>query len=182
MSDAYLAFLQGVNHNTAVNLVSTCAAWRAQGVSRVHLGIASGGGSLNAGFTAYAQLRGLSGLTFTTYNLGHCNSVALLWFVLGERRLATPVSSFLFHPTNWTFAEGATVSFAVLADAYNTLRQQEKLLYDEVSKASGVKRSTIATWYKSSNNLPASAAVSAKFCHAIAEFDVPAGAIFYQIN
>jgi ATP-dependent Clp protease, protease subunit len=180
MTVGYVTFLQSVNFHTTNGLVGACHDLRNKGVTEVHLGIGSDGGSLDAGFSSYGALQGL-GLQFKTYNLGSVNSVALLLYVLGQDRIAAPMSSFLFHGTNWTF-NGNTVPATVIADAHNTLTQQEAALYGEIARVTGLPGSTIGTWRAASSNISAKDALSAKFCTSISPFAIPQGALHYQVG
>ena len=177
----YISFVQPINPATATKLLTVCSQMQERGITHIHLGISSSGGNLNSGFAIYNQLKDYSA-NFTTYNIGGTNSVALLVYLIGQRRVATPISSFLFHGTNWTFASNNEIPFSQISDALNTLANQEKALFDEISKVSGINRKTITRWRNSSRNLSAEEAVKFGYAQEIGPFAIPKTSNWAQIG
>jgi ATP-dependent protease ClpP protease subunit len=180
MSDGYITFIQGFDFITGNNLVACCHKMRSDGVTDIHLGIGSGGGNLNSGFSVYTALRGLTGVKFHTYNLGAVNSVALLIYAIGEQRIAAPMSSFLFHSTSWNF--NGDIPASQIADAHNTLTHQERALYGEVASATGIDPQKVSLWHAGSHNMPAQQALAEGFCTSLGIFTVPQGANHIQVG
>jgi len=68
----------------------------AAGADHVHLMISSPGGSVFHGLSAHNYLRGI-GVPVTTYNFGQIDSIGVVIFCSGERRICVPHARFLIH-------------------------------------------------------------------------------------
>ena len=78
------------------------------------ISISSEGGNLAAGFTAYHFLRSLP-VPVTTHNLGNVESIGVLLFLAGEKRLVVQHGRFTLHALHWGFGSG-TVDHDRLAE------------------------------------------------------------------
>ena len=67
-----------------------------QGVTQFILLISSPGGNVHQGLSAYNYLRGLP-VTITTHNFGSVDSIGVVLFCGGSKRLSVPQARFLLH-------------------------------------------------------------------------------------
>ena len=67
-----------------------------QGTTQFILLISSPGGSVIHGLSAYNYLKGLP-VTITTHNLGSVDSIGVILFCSGSKRLSVPQARFLLH-------------------------------------------------------------------------------------
>lgn len=56
-----------------------------------------------AAFGAYHEISSIADVELHTHNSGAVDSAAILLFLTGRRRTASPSSAFMFHQTVWTF-------------------------------------------------------------------------------
>lgn len=67
-----------------------------RGARRIHLCINSRGGSVPVTLGCVSLLQTLP-VELVTYNMGHCDSAAVLLFLAGDRRVCLPRSTFFLH-------------------------------------------------------------------------------------
>jgi ATP-dependent Clp protease, protease subunit len=91
-----IKFFTEVNPVTAQQLMQTLDTCVRQGVTEVLLLISSSGGSVHHGVSLYNWIRALP-ITVTTHNFGSVDSIALVLFAAGKRRLSVPHARFLLH-------------------------------------------------------------------------------------
>ena len=76
-----------------------------QGVNQFIILVSSPGGSVFHGLSAYNYLRGLP-VTITTHNFGSVDSIGIVLFCGGSRRLSVPQARFLLHGVSVGFEKG----------------------------------------------------------------------------
>jgi ATP-dependent Clp protease protease subunit len=76
-----------------------------QGVSEFILLISSPGGNVHHGLSAYNYLKGLP-VTITTHNFGSVDSMGVVVFCGGSKRLSVPQARFLLHGVSAGFQNG----------------------------------------------------------------------------
>jgi len=108
----------------------------------LHFSISCGGGDLIAAFGAFNQMKGLP-VKVTTHNASAIDSAAIMPFMVGVRRTASPASAFFFHQVRWTFSTNANVPMYVINEATTWLGVYEKMMADYVASQSGQKVETI---------------------------------------
>jgi ATP-dependent protease ClpP protease subunit len=73
-----------------------------QGITEFIVLISSPGGSVFHGLSAYNYLKGLP-VSITTHNFGSVDSIGVVLFCAGRRRLSVPQARFLLHGVSLTF-------------------------------------------------------------------------------
>jgi ATP-dependent protease ClpP protease subunit len=89
----FFAPVNGESFELLVNLLQNAVL---DGTERVHLLLSTPGGTVSYGLTLYALLRGLP-LEVWTYNVGQVDSIGVVVYCAGKRRLAAPQTRFLLH-------------------------------------------------------------------------------------
>src|ERR1700683_2069856 len=102
--EVYVMFSAEINVNTTESLLATMADIVNQGIPRVILCLSTPGGDVMCGMDLYNVLRGLP-FELVTHNVGNVDSIGNAVYLAGERRLASPHSTFMFHGVAFT-AEG----------------------------------------------------------------------------
>jgi len=93
---AYVRFFAGINPKTVNTLMQVIQEQLQQGVERFVLLLSSGGGSVFGGISAYNFLRGIPAEVIT-HNFGSIDSVAVILYCAGTKRLCVPNARFLLH-------------------------------------------------------------------------------------
>lgn len=92
-----------------------------QGVKDLILLISSPGGSVIHGLSAYNYLKGLPA-SITTHNFGSVDSIGIVIYCAGSRRLSVPQARFLFHGVNVQFRGEQNLDEKLLEERLKGLR------------------------------------------------------------
>jgi ATP-dependent protease ClpP protease subunit len=120
-----------------------------QGVKKLGLLISTPGGSVFHGISAYNYLRGIP-LEVTTHNFGSVDSIGVVLFCAGTKRLCVPHARFLLHGVQINFQQGAALEEKQLEEklkglqidmgniarvvADTTQKDQEQVLQDMLNR------------------------------------------------
>lgn len=103
--ERWIQFLSAVNGESFGLLVEILQNAVLEGVERVHLLLSTPGGAVSYGLTLYALMRGLP-VEVWTYNIGQVDSIGVVLYCAGKRRLAAPQTRFLLHGIRTYLEEG----------------------------------------------------------------------------
>jgi len=92
-----------------------------QGISDFIILISSPGGSVIHGLSAYNYLKGLPA-TITTHNFGSVDSIGVVLYCAGSKRLSVPQARFLLHGVNAQFAQKHSLEEKQLEERLKGLR------------------------------------------------------------
>ncbi len=92
-----------------------------QGVSEIDILISSPGGSVFHGLSAYNYLKGLP-VAVTTHNFGSVDSIGVVLFCGGSRRLSVPQARFLLHGVSAGFQQNERLEEKQLEERLKGLR------------------------------------------------------------
>jgi ATP-dependent protease ClpP protease subunit len=101
----WIQFFAKVNAESFGLLVDILQRAVVDGTERLHLLLSTPGGAVSYGLTLYAMLRGLP-LEVWTYNVGQVDSIGVVLYCAGKRRLAAPQTRFLLHEVALKFERG----------------------------------------------------------------------------
>jgi ATP-dependent Clp protease protease subunit len=91
-----IRFFSDIQENSINTLMQVVDSQLQQGVKEFVLLISSSGGTVFHGLSAYNYLKGVPA-TFVTHNFGSVDSVALVLYCAGKKRLSVPHARFLIH-------------------------------------------------------------------------------------
>ena len=92
-----------------------------QGVTNFIILISSPGGSVFHGLSAYNYLKGLPA-TITTHNFGSVDSIGVVLYCGGSKRLSVPQARFLLHGVSANFEQKASLEEKQLEERLKGLR------------------------------------------------------------
>ena len=121
MPDLYIRFLPPVVPPTCAQLFQLLDHATQQKIARVHLMISSPGGSVFHGLSIYNYLRGAPFETHT-YNFGSVDSIGVVIFCAGTRRLSVPHARFLIHPVQFNVQGNASFDERQLDEHLKSVR------------------------------------------------------------
>lgn len=108
--------------DTSINiLMNTVDQKIKQGISRFTILISSPGGSVFHGLSAYNYLRGIPA-EITTHNFGSVDSIGVVIFCAGKRRLSVPQARFLLHGVNIRFRQNENLEEKQIEERLKGLR------------------------------------------------------------
>jgi ATP-dependent protease ClpP protease subunit len=108
--------------DTSINaLMNTIDQRMKQGITNFTLLISSPGGSVFHGLSAYNYLKGLPA-TITTHNFGSVDSIGIVLYCGGSKRLSVPQARFLLHGVSSKFEQRVSLEEKQLEERLKGLR------------------------------------------------------------
>jgi len=121
MKPVVIRFFAPVIDATVNALMSAVDQKMKQGTQNFTILISSPGGSVIHGLSAYNYLKGLP-VSITTHNFGSVDSIGIVLYCAGSRRLSVPQARFLFHGVNVQFRGEQNLDEKLLEERLKGLR------------------------------------------------------------
>jgi ATP-dependent protease ClpP protease subunit len=121
MKPVVVRFFAPVIDATVNALMSAVDQKMKQGTNEFVILISSPGGSVIHGLSAYNYLKGLP-VSITTHNFGSVDSIGIVLYCAGSRRLSVPQARFLFHGVNVQFRGEQNLDEKLLEERLKGLR------------------------------------------------------------
>lgn len=175
-------FMRRINADTLAALQNVALSALNQGATELRIHISSEGGSNDQAFAAYHFLRSLP-VPITMHCIGIVESMAVLMYLAGEKRIIVPHGKIKVHPMHWAFGAG-TVDHDRLAEYVDSLDFDAKRyadIFDERTKGARQKVNVRAHLAGKAKLLDSSAAVASGIATSIADAMVPATAIKWWV-
>jgi len=116
-----IRFFAPVIDATVNTLLNTVDQKMKQGIKDFIILISSPGGSVIHGLSAYNYLKGLPA-SITTHNFGSVDSIGIVLYCAGSKRLSVPQARFLLHGVNAQFAGNQSLEEKQLEERLKGLR------------------------------------------------------------
>lgn len=113
-----------------------------QGVREFILLVSSPGGSVVHGLSAYNYLKGLP-VSITTHNFGSVDSIGIVVYCAGSKRLSVPQARFLFHGVNVQFRGEQNLDEKLLEERLGGLRIDVENIAGVIAANTGKKTEDI---------------------------------------
>ena len=169
----YVHFTSDVGEESCRSLITTVSRLVDEGCDEVQLFFSSTGGRVMSGFTAYNTLRGLP-VTLVTHNVGNVDSIGNVMFLAGDRRLACPHSTFMFHGV-WWGVEAAQVSAQQAREVLANIEADEHRIAAVIAERTKLKRVEVDKFFKEAATKDATFAEEAGIVHQVADVSIPHG-------
>ena len=121
MKPVVIRFFAPVIDATVNALMSAVDQNMKQGTKEFIILISSPGGSVIHGLSAYNYLKGLP-VSIATHNFGSVDSIGIVIYCAGSRRLSVPQARFLFHGVNVQFRGEQNLEEKLLEERLKGLR------------------------------------------------------------
>lgn len=116
-----IRFFAPVVEETVLALINIVDEKMQQGAREFVLLLSSPGGDAFHGLSAYNYLKGLP-ISFTTHNFGTVDSIAVVLYCVGSRRLCVPQAQFLLHGVSIAFEQGESLEESQLEERLKEMR------------------------------------------------------------
>ncbi|MFA7685151.1 MAG: ATP-dependent Clp protease proteolytic subunit [Syntrophales bacterium] len=182
MSLHVIHFMRSINPDTLVGLQHCVLSALQQGAIEITIHISSDGGNNDQGFAAFHFLRSLP-VPITMHCIGNVESMAVIMYLAGERRLIVPHGKVKIHPMHWGFNTG-TVDHDRLAEFVTSLDFDAKRyadIFDERTQGANKIVDVRSHLAGKAEILGASAAVDSGIATTIADAVIPAAAIRWWV-
>jgi len=138
MKPVVIRFFAPVIDATVNTLMSTVDQKMKQGAKEFIILISSPGGSVIHGLSAYNYLKGLPA-SITTHNFGSVDSIGVVIYCAGSKRLSVPQARFLFHGVNVQFRGEQNLEEKLLEERLNGLRMDMENIAKIIAANTGKK-------------------------------------------
>ena len=116
-----IKFFAPVNETTINALMEVIDKKMKEGISNFTILISSPGGSVFHGLSAYNYLKGLP-VTITTHNFGSLDSISVILYCGGSKRLSVPQARFLLHGVSIDFGQNVNLEEKQLEESLKGLK------------------------------------------------------------
>ncbi|MFK0089673.1 ATP-dependent Clp protease proteolytic subunit [Pseudomonas sp. NPDC090755] len=175
-------FMNSINSETLSALQSASLGALREGATEIAIHLSSDGGSTDHGFAAYHFLRSLP-VPLTMHCIGNVESMAIIMFLAGERRLAVPHAKFKIHPLHWGFNAGS-VDHDRLVEFGESLdfdADRYAVIFEERTKNAEKPLDVRTHLAGRANIFGTTAAIDARLAIDISEVAIPAAAINWWV-
>ncbi|NHQ88080.1 hypothetical protein HA050_18395 [Iodobacter sp. HSC-16F04] len=175
-------FMRSINPDTLAGLQHATLSALKEGATELVILISSDGGNTDQGFAAYHFLRSLS-IPVTMHCIGNIESMAVVMFLAGTKRLIVPHGKVKVHPMNWSFTAGA-VDHARLAECVASLDFDAKRYADIFEERTNGARKILRVRSHLEGKaklLGAAASVEAGIATGVEDASIPATAPYWWV-
>ena len=121
MKESYIRFMAPVIPETTDRLFKIIDNKIKEKYRKIHLLISSPGGSVFHGLSLYNFIKG-SPIEIDTYNFGSVDSIGVVIFCAGKKRLCVPHARFLLHGVNMNFCGNVSLDEKGLDEKLKSLK------------------------------------------------------------
>jgi ATP-dependent Clp protease protease subunit len=136
MNELYIRFMAPVIPQTVAQLFQLFDDATKNKVDRLHLLLSSPGGLVFHGLSIYNYLKGTPFETYT-YNFGSVDSIGIVIFCAGSRRLCVPHARFLIHPVQFNIQGNAQFDEKQLDEHLKSLKIDQENIARVIADTTG---------------------------------------------
>jgi ATP-dependent protease ClpP protease subunit len=170
----YVSFSAEINANTTESLISLLADCGNQGARHVYLLFSTPGGNIMNGINLYNVLRALP-FELTTHNVGNVDSIGNVIFLAGDKRYASPRSTFMFHGVGFDIAAGQRMEERNLKELLASVLADQERMGRIIAERTNLKANAIGPLFLEAQTKDASYAASNGIVHEVRDVEIPAG-------
>lgn len=180
MKDLYIRFMAAVTPQSTEKLLNLFNSAYRDGITKFHLLLNSPGGSVAHGLAIYNFLKG-SPIEVVTHNFGTVDSIGVIIYCAGDKRLAVPHARFLLHPVVANFVTGS-VDEHTLRERMNGLEADQQNIAKVIAVTVGKEEGEILDQIHSRRTFNAQEAHDYKLVDMIETQLIPSGARLESIK
>jgi ATP-dependent protease ClpP protease subunit len=170
----YITFSAEINPNTTESLIATFSNLVNQGVPEVCLLLSTPGGSVMHGLNLYNYLRGLP-IKLTTHNVGNVDSIGNAIFLAGERRIACPHSTFMYHGVGVDVQAGGRLEEKILREQLDAILSDQKRIGSIMEERTELTPEQISALFREAQTKDSAFAVSCGIVHEVSDVQISTG-------
>jgi ATP-dependent Clp protease protease subunit len=177
----YVKFFAAVTPDSINALMQAVDRKLSQGAKRMGLLISTPGGDVFQGLSAYNYLKGVP-LEIVTQNFGSVDSIGVVLFCAGSRRLCVPNARFLLHGVMANFAGPTSLEEKQLEERLKALQLDMGAIARIIANSTGKDPQTIVNDMRSRTTLLAEQALEYGLVHEVKPELYEAGAEVISIQ
>ena len=181
MSIHVIHFSSSITAISAQALRDICLQALQQGASELRIHLSCDGGSNFHGFALFNFLRSLP-IPLTIHNIGNVESMGVVVYLAGQRRIANLHSRFLIHPLHWDFGQGR-VDLPRLNEYSARLNDDVERYAKIFEEVAGSEKLDIRPHLTSNHRiLDSQSAVEIGLCQDVAEATLPSDSVKWWVQ
>jgi ATP-dependent Clp protease, protease subunit len=178
----YINFCDVINLAKVKTVMAACAeALDKFKPETLYLSISSPGGEVAAGIALYNFLRALP-VRVVTHNIGSIDSIAVVVFLAGERRYATPTATFLFHGVQLGVSGATQLTVYQMRELLSGLDEDHNKIVHVITGRAQLSEDEVRELFKQGESKNAAFAQDHAIIEALEDFAVPSGVPFFSLN
>jgi ATP-dependent protease ClpP protease subunit len=178
--DYYLGFNYAFDRQSASNLVALVQQAVTLKAKSVTICISSNGGAPDQALYVYDTLSALP-VMINTHAISSVQSAAMIVFMLGKRRTASPGANFLFHDTVFNPAAGAPLRYDDLLGHASAIEHNDKWAHTLIAQILKRPPQEVAEWFYGQNTRDNNFALANGIIHLVQPLLIPPYAEFCQV-
>lgn len=151
--ELHLTFSGPVEDVTATQLMQQLDMLLQQSpITGLYIFLSTPGGSVNAGIMLHNYLLALP-VEVSTHNIGQVDSIGNVVFLAGDKRYASPATSFLLHGVVLNAPQGASFTKASLRERLSQVEQDEKRIATIITQRSRLTSTKLTKFFSEGKSL-----------------------------
>ena len=176
----YVSFCAPINPKTAQIFLQCCTQALRNRPTELHIAFTTSGGDVQAGLHMYSALRSFP-CKVVMYNVASVNSVGTIIFCAGEKRYASPNSSFLFHEVGFNIEKERLIEKTLL-EKLASLRADQRNMEGILEDRTKIPRNDIPKLFQQQAVKTPDDSLKVGLIDEIRDFQVPPGTDLVQIQ
>jgi len=172
MTDHCLIFSASVNPQCTNRLLAHLVDLQVSGASSLTIAISSPGGAIVNGIAAYNALSSAQ-FQVSTHNIGNIDSIAIVLFLAGAKRLTNSTSTFMFHGVGFDGNPNERLEERNLLEKLDVIRSDHKPISSIIAQKTSLSVHEAETLFKQQSTQDAAWSVTNRFADKIDEFKMP---------
>jgi ATP-dependent Clp protease protease subunit len=170
----YVSFSAEIIPATTEALIAVFAKCANEGAEEVYLMLSTPGGSVMNGMNLYNVIRAMP-FRLVTHNVGNVDSIGNAVFLAGERRYASPHSTFMFHGVGFDTQPGTRLEEKLLRERLDGLLADQKRIGAIIEERTELSADQVQGLFLEAQTKDAAYAVGAGIVHEVRDIQVPPG-------
>jgi ATP-dependent protease ClpP protease subunit len=171
----YVSFSAEIIPSTTESLIAAISQCVNEGAASVYLMLSTPGGSVMNGMNLFNFLQGLP-IDLTTHNVGNVDSIGNAVFLAGDKRFASPHSTFMFHGVGFDPPPGARLEEKFLRERLDSILADQKRIGGILEERTQLTSDDTKALFREAQTKDAAYAVSTGIVHEVRDLQIPAGA------
>ena len=182
MNEKFIRFMALVNGPSTQKLLQLVDHAVADGANKIHLLLNSPGGSVFHGMAVYNYLKGLKGVEVITYNFGTVDSIGVIMYCAGSKRVSVPHARFLLHLVSTTVNAPTVLDEHSMIEIANSQSTDQQNIANIIGATTGKHADVISKLMQKRTTLNTDQAKKNGLVQDVAVDLVPAEADLYVVQ
>ncbi len=171
----YVSFSAEINPSTTESLIAVMGQCTAGQVREVYLMLSTPGGQVMNGINLYNVLRAMP-FELITHNVGNVDSIGNAVFLAGNKRYASPHSTFMFHGVGYDIKSDHRLEEKELRERLDGVLSDQKRIGSIIAQRTQLSEKQVAGLFRQAQTKDAAYAAICGIVHDIRDVQIPTGA------